>query len=846
MDPFRSVRCYFAKRKLGREIRDGNTISLAAHLDEFPELESEYSVRATAALKEGRTHAALALNIAFARHQDSLPDHLLDGLLALSDSQKSWHDLDDEEVALLEHHAHDHNLKDGEIDERNATFLHKLSDEQFVKRGNDARTVTQAWIREALCRSKFWFPAVDHLTFWTKEAASGHHRDWAWQTLQLQLGEVEESLRGATTYSEVGIELRRYLILIHVLNATPKPDCLVSVVESFSTLHVEHLAYAAQILCRCPDARWQRPLANEWHRRLKKFVYQDGGDKHTKEVDRDIEVAIFHVLAALGACASCDKEYLDFKCDEALVDRLSDLIDILDEHVCAYNDLVEEIKAQYPQIFNPHALTADHYLTLIESLRHSDAGFAARHDRLKELERAITELRAKVGKEEAGVQQRFTAGYLLQRILNDEQHYPTEVRQGAALGVFFLLRDGGLDLATHRKLRRSLNGAVHGEDKMRYRELRLQLLPGSFRSEIWLTWHAGLAWMNWIAMQPPLNEVVVDGDMSEHLAPQPDITALRDGAIVHSIAADEVAAQSDPSANVECLAAFEKPFPPLYAPINFAEETNLFSIVWMICDRLPLAIKFFSNYPLRLMRGNDKHLLGFLEVKRCRIEYWTRYVPPLKEGNVRMRYLELDDRLAANAMGLHFQLFRHPVLVIPVLFHEYLHYAGTDNDPTKGIANEMEVRLREILFARGLLLDLAPSQRELIAIIESLRATAEALDMGSVVDEIFWPVENDGDFLQLQLHILSMYGFARAHEEACQEANDLIIQENQQIRHLNFSQLEYDKHIPYPELGTPETFSLTEKYRQLLIRRLMTSHEVTFEQRDSILAEHVKSPRACE
>jgi len=106
------------------------------------------------------------------------------------------------------------------------------------------------------------------------------------------------------------------------------------------------------------------------------------------------------------------------------------------------------------------------------------------------------------------------------------------------------------------------------------------------------------------------------------------------------------------------------------------------------CELVPDAVAFLRKHPLRLMTLDDhQQLLGKYVRNGCGVSLWYQYTPPEKVGKVHARWIELVNRGSPNSMGFYYRLFRHPALCLPVIYHEYLHYAGTGDTPDRGIGN---------------------------------------------------------------------------------------------------------------------------------------------------------------
>jgi hypothetical protein len=111
--------------------------------------------------------------------------------------------------------------------------------------------------------------------------------------------------------------------------------------------------------------------------------------------------------------------------------------------------------------------------------------------------------------------------------------------------------------------------------------------------------------------------------------------------------------------------------------------------------KMPELLIFLYKYSLKLIDRLLERKYGYYETKGYNLRYWTRYIPPKDVGPVIKRYLEVIDYTQPNSIGISYDLFLEKHLILPVLFHEFLHYTG--------ILNEAEVFIRESAYFNSLL-----------------------------------------------------------------------------------------------------------------------------------------------
>lgn len=95
-------------------------------------------------------------------------------------------------------------------------------------------------------------------------------------------------------------------------------------------------------------------------------------------------------------------------------------------------------------------------------------------------------------------------------------------------------------------------------------------------------------------------------------------------------------------------------------PLN--HNTVLNTIVNEIIDKLPTAISFLEEFPLKLMKSATKKYFGLFSENGYNLEHWTRYTPPKDIGDVNSRYLRLINLIQPNSMGIDHNLFKHEII----------------------------------------------------------------------------------------------------------------------------------------------------------------------------------------
>lgn len=272
------------------------------------------------------------------------------------------------------------------------------------------------------------------------------------------------------------------------------------------------------------------------------------------------------------------------------------------------------------------------------------------------------------------------------------------------------------------------------------------------------------------------------------------------------------------------------------AAIGMQQFNRLDDAILLLADLIPGAMEFLTKHPLRLMTLNDQQtLLGKFVRDGCSIIKWTRYTPPKDVGEVQSRYLQLLNRGTPNAMGLYYRLFNHPMLVLPVIFHEFLHYAGPDALPGEGVANETEVLVRETYFARALMARLAP-QDDVAEFEREVISELEEVGVVDLAERWLANFSSEEEMQSLNDSILQAYGSELSNEEAESRSDRFVLDENIQIQKANQTIVQrWCPETPWPLLGEGEGATVGRNYRDILRERWQTPHWISSDHRDAIL-----------
>jgi len=553
-------------------------------------------------------------------------------------------------------------------------------------------------------------------------------------------------------------------------------------------------------------------------------------------------VAFVDILAvALGACAACDARYQNFAADEEHSAKFREIYAAHHRDIEEHNCLVEEFK-QLGMGGVPSKLPAAQEQIV---------------ERIKELRETIRLSEMYIQDQERQNRHAMSPGFILERVLRNAQRYPTPVRQGATWGLYHLLVGGHLDRSAREQVFDLIAQTVSSVDAQDFGERRVQLPPDAETEDLVEALAAGLSWTldlmegvygtwrtQWEAHLAARKPTALPEDgPSPATGEEPSTLAAttEDASGGKSVStreeASEIPVPEREGTPGERLALFEQILASGSSDIS-ARYPALEEIVGLLRNLMPGALAFLERYPLRLMRlDHHRRLFGQYSKVGAHVTLWTRYTPPKEVGPVRRRFLTLDDRTRPNSMGIYYELFRHPLLALPVIYHEFLHYGGPTGNPSMGIENETEVLLREILFARHLIACLAPDEDDQLLTYESeIAEELRVVKLHSLLVQLSCDLGDPKVLAQINHAILDTYGGQKSVDEA-ELLSTVEIQKTNMFIYLENLTQTWQKDVPWPLLGSVDTESLTERYRELLKHRYMLDHSVDSSHRDRILAD---------
>jgi hypothetical protein len=592
-------------------------------------------------------------------------------------------------------------------------------------------------------------------------------------------------------------DLRTMLCDAATTGQAPDPAWLDELASALPKMPLRQAIVAARLLACRPNPAWGQALKLLWLHLtpLCRCAETSSGAFTVPQVWNPLRAiadqGAFAVAEALAGCVLAEGGRVDFAADrrkwqpvQALEQQLKPLADRHRAAADRYHQLIE----QHASAADREFLLASHSLNELAELEthvHGPVrqGLHSLRNDIRELEAQMAALETARSRLAASIQPQLSAPWLLYQALATAQRHAPAVVQAAAGALAKLLERGRLAPQAAEEVRACLTG-VFKNDAAGLRERLVRLLPDSNAQELALALQDGLAWM--LAMEP-------------YLSPAP-------------------AAAAPPACAGE--------MPPRAYP-------RVREIADLLCARLPEVARFLETYPLRLMglRTHDT-AFGVYRTSGAVVELWYEYNRPQEEGGVvNSRFLRLNDRVKPNAIGLDYRLLSHPLLAIPVLYHEYLHYGGTSGREQDGIRNEMEVLLREITFAKALLADLAPrADSDLAAFEAEILAACDRAD--DAIGLVFQWLEDPFDAATFDLLNREI---PRLYTSRADPSGD-VAREIVHICDAN-NRITWCGWIRWPVLGRPETEGFTQEFLHVRRRHAEAQHFLSPEERRQILRE---------
>ncbi|MBN1317535.1 MAG: hypothetical protein JXA42_18780 [Anaerolineales bacterium] len=684
----------------------------------------------------------------------------------------------------------------------------------------------ERWIYQALHRDFFRRKAIDWLFYKMIFTSDDNERARIGHLLDEYLNRLQdryiEFLTQRSRQEEEEI-VRQIALLALACKKSPRYQVLDAMAQRLGRLTFYAAAWAADLVTQLPDPLWIQKLKGEWIDRLEQIVCieEKDWDNTSGQLPPQTELAAFSTLVALGACGSADGDYRNLDNDKAKSAEYEQMIESRNQLIQDHRKLVDELKKDYPRLFSTDTDGLFDYEKNVDYLRTINPKFRREHDNLLQLGRQIGETDKKIKIKRDYLKWQWSPGYLLLDVLNRDQHYPVGIRQGAAHGLYILVQNGHLDHSTASMLKERIVDCIHQQDSdFRFRERRILLQPQSCCLEMYHALENGIKWMLDIADMPRVENPDISM-LEQDISTRDNVTATIPGAL-------------------EPIETHSSSHSPIGYPVG--RETigdyPLHYTVHLLWTKLPHAVQFFEEYPLRLMRADDhRNILGLYAQNGCVLEYWTRYTPPKGVGKVVKRYLRLDDRTSPNSMGIRYSLFRNPLIVVPVIYHEYLHFAGVNNMPGKGIANEAKVWIRENVFMKGLFMERAPGDPEMFKqYVGFYLKSLIDINAADLLMRLLLDLTNHSGLETINNYVSNLYGRQLSESEAKKRARAVIDRENNTLHSMNITQ-DWGPEVPYPLLNTGETSQLAEDYQNLLMKRWTQRNTISWSEWESIISE---------
>ena len=141
--------------------------------------------------------------------------------------------------------------------------------------------------------------------------------------------------------------------------------------------------------------------------------------------------------------------------------------------------------------------------------------------------------------------------------------------------------------------------------------------------------------------------------------------------------------------------------------ITFLEVYQIFDL---LSEDLELFQEFISSFPMTIIPPKEAYsysrsYIAKIQFMPYKLEYMCRYEPPLRKGKVIDRYLNFQDFLSPNSMGIRSDSFLCPPIACSILYHEYQHFIDLK---VSSVSREASVLYRELIYLRHAISKLSP------------------------------------------------------------------------------------------------------------------------------------------
>jgi len=600
------------------------------------------------------------------------------------------------------------------------------------------------------------------------------------------------------------------------------------------------IVHGADILRLFPSIDWIDNIKMAWIH-IAKYIRKACYKNNSKQIPLDLAMAGNSLLIALGVCIAQSKKTEEIESKDEIISNLQKK---LVDNIKKRNDLVHK------------------YNNLIDNYKKMKNGSSkkesALESKIKKLRVEIKNYETENEKVQADIQHNISPTMHLLNVLNNSQDYPDIIRQASAWGLYHILKNVKLSIPDKRNIYESLRISIfegNWDDNKLKEEIKSilkiddELLNDNFdiiNEYIFDRSHSTLSGMYIDSASKKIFLDKLSDWLDKNFYSIVQEFAERPIYVFSKASFSEIRFQILDGLNWMVDIIEKHRDPELMS--RFKDKID--QTVLLIKEYLPQASTFLSLYPIRLMDiSHHQKMLGKYSYSKCDLIYWTRYSPPLwkpgmspdEAGEVNQRYLSVNDRSTPNSMGIFYRLFEHPVLSLPVIYHEFLHFGGTIGRSENAINNESEVWIREIIFMQYIISKLAPKRENVISEYEQEIVNAiNRLNLNGIGFQTQYDFSNIDILPFFCDKIERIYGKKTNKEKAIQKADERIERNNRSIQLMNRThevKLNWYPEIEWPYLNTDQTISLTDNYKSILINSMITDHRLTVNEYTELINE---------
>lgn len=543
---------------------------------------------------------------------------------------------------------------------------------------------------------------------------------------------------------------------------------------------------------------YEEILQKVWllYREVIHVEFNDHASNNTENIY--LELALGALLRAMAKCAAYDKSYTSFDEDIALNQKLAIKYNRLKKLIESFQNIAREKEQLYR-----------YRLQIAQTLNISSVKIDGQQIHLKQLQDEIRSIQKEIN----SLEYKLSPAQALKSVVTDLQKYSNYIRQQAIIGLITIVNDSNLKVECKDELMGLL-------DRFKWSEVEEDLNSNSIENDS----DSQIDLMN--KLKALGGSLTID-NFNDFLS----FYNLEQNNDKKGIDRPEFLIWLFPNSSVgEFYLALYRVL-NVYLSLDFANTEHLLELCKELSQEIPEVLPFLEKFPLKLIDLSQKNeFFEYYYEEGLKLEYWTTFTPPKEEGEVHNRYYKILNFTLPNSRGINFNLFRDKVLLLPHIYHEFLHNSG--------VTNEAEVWLKQHLFLRKILLKYSRDSKVQLGnyISNKLNLFEVAEDSGSKM--LLSMHLNDLHFYHfLNNKIREIYGEPLTELDATRKANKILKRFHAETFYNN-AYLTWCPEIRWPDLfNHPIGYRISTEIKKIISVRSKQNNTISEEKFWEILNE---------